>query len=164
MPQRTPATAAAPMKKGWNPFGAPAFPTSHASYKPVRTGDHRFGQPVGARVVRQVSFQSLFSIRCGALPTAPPTGHAPARAPVDLAPPVHRVRPPRGKARSDSGGINTPKKCAATPCCRWSWSGPPWPGCGPFGGAGRGPLPSRTCHPAAQHCAAQSHQARGPNG
>ena len=153
-----------PMKKGQSPFGAPAFPTSHASSKPLRTSDHRFGQSVGAPGVRQVSFQ----MPPVALITRRRIHRACIRAsaPVELALPGHRVRPPSGgKApKATQGGINTPRKCAAVPCCRWSWSKPPWPGCGPFGGAGRGPPPSRTSRRAARHCAAQSRRARGPSG
>ena len=156
-----------PMKKGQSPFGAPAFPTSHASSKPLRTSDHRCGQPVGAPGVRQVISNVPICISPVPMPKGAAYCQRPrARAYAGRAAPPRRGRPPfRGKAQSASGGLlNTPRKCAAVPYCRWSWSKPPWPGCGPFGGAGRGPPPSRTCRRAARHCAAQSRQARGPSG
>ena len=150
-----------PMKKGQSPFGAPAFPTSHASSEPLRTSDHRFGQSVGAPVARQV----LSEIPTAAQFTAGQNWHEPSERPRARAAPPRRGRPPSGgRRKAPQGGINTPRKCAAVPCCRWSWSKPPWPGCGPFGGAGRGPPPSRTCRRAVRHCAAQSRRARGPSG
>ena len=90
-----------PMKKGRSPFGAPAFPTSHARYKPVRAGDHLCGQPVGAHVVRQVLSEIAYRYAVRHLSKLSRTRPAPPRKgrPAALG-----ASPFRGKARSDSGG------------------------------------------------------------
>ena len=97
------------MKKGQSPFGALAFPTSHASSKPLRTSDHLCGQPVGIHLVRQVLYEIAYryavrypSKLARTRPVPPRKGLRRPRRPAALG-----ASPFRGKARS-ADGANKP--------------------------------------------------------
>ena len=89
------------MKKGQSPFGALAFPTSHASSKPLRTSDHLCGQPVGIHLVRQVLYEIAYRYAVRYPSKLARTRPVPPRKgrPAALG-----ASPFRGKARSTSGG------------------------------------------------------------